>query len=163
MYFGVEFHCCEVESVISPNSRYTDIMWYLNLLNVKQPMESYCTLPALQFGLHQQHAHCRYGTWTLLGSVGERRVNFLFFLFFFFKNKQYTSSLQQLEANVYLRPIGLLLPDGNLISQNGSVVLNHHRLFFNVSRSKQPQALRDTNVDVNSKRISVTESEFRNK
>lgn len=73
----------------------------------------------------------------------ERTVNFCFFK----KNKSLQnrrgSSLKQLLPGVYLRPVGLLLPEGHLISQDGSIVLNHHCLFFNVSSSKQPQPLRN--------------------
>lgn len=47
----------------------------------------------------------------------------------------------EIKTALYLRSIGLLLPDGDLISEDGSIVFNHHRLFFNVSGSKQPQAL----------------------
>lgn len=49
--------------------------------------------------------------------------------------------ISSLETDSYLRSIDLLLPDGDLISEDGSIVLDHHSLFFNVSSSKQPQAL----------------------
>lgn len=41
----------------------------------------------------------------------------------------------------YPRSVNLCLPDGNLISEDSSIVLNHHGLLFDVSSSKQPQAL----------------------
>lgn len=42
----------------------------------------------------------------------------------------------------HLRPVDLLLPDGHLVPEDGPVVLDHHRLFFNVPGSEQPQTLR---------------------
>lgn len=40
-----------------------------------------------------------------------------------------------------LRSVNLCLPDGNLISEDSSIVLDHHGLLFDVSSSKQPQSL----------------------
>lgn len=54
-------------------------LFSLHVWNVKQVMVSHCTLPARHSGLRQQHARCQYGTWTRLGSVGERTVKFSFF------------------------------------------------------------------------------------
>lgn len=51
------------------------------------------------------------------------------------------SSWEQLVAGVHLRSVGLLLPEGHLIPQDGSIVLNHHCLLFNVSSCEQPQPL----------------------
>lgn len=41
----------------------------------------------------------------------------------------------------YLRSVDPLFHDGDLVSEDGSIVLNHHGLFFHVSSSKQAQAL----------------------
>lgn len=43
----------------------------------------------------------------------------------------------------YLRSVDLLFHDGDLVSEDGSIILNHHGLFFHVSSSKQAQALCD--------------------
>lgn len=60
-----------------------------------------------------------------------------------------TSAQKLLKTDVYLRSIELLLHDGYLVSEDGSIVLNHHSLFFNVSSSKQPQALWYTKAGIN--------------
>lgn len=44
----------------------------------------------------------------------------------------------------YLRSVDLLFHDGDLLSEDGSIVLDHHSLLFHVSSSKQSQALETT-------------------
>lgn len=56
---------------------------------------------------------------------------------------------------LYLRSVDLLFHDGNLVSEDGSIILNHHGLFFHVSSSKQSQALYDTNLSFTSGKSSI--------
>lgn len=55
----------------------------------------------------------------------------------------------------YLRSVDLLFHDGNLVSEDGSIILNHHSLFFHVSSSKQSQALYNTNSSFTSVKSSI--------
>lgn len=59
------------------------------------------------------------------------------------------SALKLIKKDVYLGSINFLLHDGYLISEDGSIVFNYHSLFFNVSSSKQPQALQYTKAGIN--------------
>lgn len=55
----------------------------------------------------------------------------------------------------YLRSVDLLFHDGNLISENSSIILNHHSLFFHVPSSKQSQALYNPKSSFTSVKSSV--------
>lgn len=55
----------------------------------------------------------------------------------------------------YLRSVNLLFHDGDLISEDGSIILNHHSLFFHVSSSKQSQALYNTKSSVTTVKSSI--------
>lgn len=79
------------------------------------------------FAVDAEHEHC-----PVLQGREEMLLAF---------GKDHFKETQCCSTYIYLRPIDFLLPDGDLISEDGSIVLNHHCLFFNVSSSKQPQAL----------------------
>lgn len=55
----------------------------------------------------------------------------------------------------YLRSVYLLFHDGDLVSEDGSIILNHHSLFFHVSSSKQSQALYNRNSNFSSVKSSI--------
>lgn len=58
------------------------------------------------------------------------------------KRKEKSPTLELSSAKNYLGSVNPLFPGGDFISEDGPVVLDHHGLFFNVSGSKQAQALR---------------------
>lgn len=66
-------------------------------------------------------------------------------------HRQYTEASTRKTHNPreasYLRSVDLLFHDGDLLPEDGSVVLDHHGLLFHVSSSKQPQALEKAGQD----------------
>lgn len=60
----------------------------------------------------------------------------------------------------YLRSVDLLLHDGDLLPEDGSVVLDHHGLLFHVSSSKQAQALEEAGQEELWSPTSVQQQHF---
>lgn len=57
------------------------------------------------------------------------------------------SYTQTSNERFYLRSVDLLFHDGDLLPEDGAVVLDHHALLFHVSSSKQTQALEEAGQD----------------
>lgn len=74
-------------------------------------------------------------------SVLRSRKGILFAVCFGKHNGRKLSFQLRKVSKQYLRFIALLLADGDLISEDGSVVLDHHSLFLDVPRGEQTQAL----------------------